>query len=294
MSMNILSLSNVILDDDLEKAKETISGVNHLLEPVINRLATLNPLWTFVAYGRMYGSGNGKYQVAQFKVKLDNEELGSIGTSFMGSRGTVISISNDRIGATRSRGSSYRTADADKAILMAKKMFGKMNPTERISKAVDRAEQIISRGAWNKERECSSHRHSIEIELMDWAKKGGFAMFLEYIEHEANPTKRATVTHAREKLEVLEVEMKTIERVQKDFSDKKTALVVKDTGKYLVRIGSKVDLYDDSSLPMDIRMKMGMLKLVNEEQYLTDIGCKVSDEIFVLLMDDLTNVSKGV
>jgi len=45
---------------------------------------------------------------------------------------------------------------------------------------------------------------------------------------------------------------------------------------------------------MDIRMKMGMLKLVNEEQYLTDIGCKVSDEIFVLLMDDLTNVSKGV
>jgi hypothetical protein len=88
-----------------------------------------------------------------------------------------------------------------------------------------------------------------------------------------------------EKLEVLDTEMKTIERVQQEFSNDKTALVVKDSGKYLVRIGDKVDLYDDNSLPVDMRMKMGMLKLVEDEQYLTDVGCKVTSEIFVLLVD---------
>jgi hypothetical protein len=96
-----------------------------------------------------------------------------------------------------------------------------------------------------------------------------------------------------EKVELLDTEMKTIERVQADFSKNKTALVVKDTGKYLVKVGDNVELYDDNTLPLDIRMKMGMLKLVNDEQYITDVGCKVTSEIFVLLVD-LTNVSEGV
>jgi len=96
-----------------------------------------------------------------------------------------------------------------------------------------------------------------------------------------------------EKVELLDTEMRTIEKVQEDFSNNKTALVVKDLGKYLVKIGDNVELYDDNTLPLDMRMKMGMLKLVEDEQYLTDVGCKVSSEIFVLLVD-LTNVSEGV
>ena len=61
-----------------------------------------------------------------------------------------------------------------------------------------------------------------------------------------------------------------------------------------MRIGDNVELYDDNSLPLDVRMKMGMLKLVQDEEYLTDVGCRVTSEIFVLLVDDLTNVSEGV
>jgi glycine cleavage system H lipoate-binding protein len=60
-----------------------------------------------------------------------------------------------------------------------------------------------------------------------------------------------------------------------------------------VKVGDKVDLYDDNSLPVDMRMKLGMLKLVQDEEYLTDIGCKVTSEVFVLLVDELTNVSGG-
>ena len=297
MSMNTLSLSNVVVGEDLQKSLDKegmkLSGVYEMLDPVISRLASLNPLWTFVINSSGMHMGNNR-TASGFSIKLDGEELGQIGLSYMGQRGKVIAISNDRIGKGRQRSDSYRTQDADKAILMAKKMFGKMNPSERISKAKDAAERVVTRASWNKERERTQHQSNIKNEMLAWAETKGHALFLEYLKKEAIPSLQHKVTTSMEKVELLDTEMRTIERVQHDFSKSKTALIVKDTGKYLVKIGDKVDLYDDNTLPLDMRMKMGMLKLVNDEQYLTDVGCKVTSEIFVLLVNDLTNVSEGV
>jgi len=296
MSLNTLNLSNVVIDErlqrELTKENLALNGVMTLIDPVVSRLATLNPLWNFVVTSTTYNNGNGRL-AADFKVMLDSEELGHIGTSYMGNRGRVISITNDRIGKNRERSSSYRTSDAEKAVLMAKKMFGKMNPSERISKAKDAAERVVSRASWNKERERTQHQGNIKNEMLAWVETKGHAMFLEYLKAEAIPSLRHKVTVSMEKVELLDTEMRTIEKVQEDFSNNKTALVVKDLGKYLVKIGDNVELYDDNTLPLDMRMKMGMLKLVEDEQYLTDVGCKVSSEIFVLLVD-LTNVSEGV
>ena len=296
MSMNTLSLSNVVVGEDLQKSLDKeglkLSGVYEMLDPVVSRLASLNPLWTFVVNNSGMHMGNNR-TACGFSVKLDGEELGTIGLSYMGQRGKVIAICNDRIGKGRQRSDSYRTQDADKAILMAKKMFGKMNPSERIQKAKDAAERVVTRASWNKERERTQHQSLIKNEMLAWAETKGLAMFMEFITKETIPSIRHKVTVSMEKVELLDTEMRTIEKVQEDFSNNKTALVVKDLGKYLVKIGDKVDLYDDNTLPVDMRMKMGMLKLVEDEQYLTDVGCKVSSEIFVLLVD-LTNVSEGV
>jgi hypothetical protein len=286
--MNTLSFSNVVMNEDMKKSfdKEGLkmSGVYGMLDPVISRLASLNPLWTFVIVSSTHDSGINRV-ASGFVVKLDGEELGAIGMSYMGQKGRVIAITNDRIGKGRQRSDSYRTSDADKAILMAKKMFGKMNPNERINKAKDLAERVVTRASWNKERERTNSQSKVQSELLLWALGKGNAMFLEYIEKEATLTVKQNVLTNMEKVNALDIEMKTIERVQKDFGDSKTALVVKDLGNYLVKIGDKVDLYEDNTLPQDICMKMGMLKLVQDEEYLTDIGCRVTSEIFVLLMD---------
>jgi len=297
MSMNTLSLSNVVVGEDLQKSLDKeglkLSGVYDMLDPVVSRLASLNPLWTFVVNNSGMHMGNNR-TACGFSVKLDGEELGTIGLSYMGQRGKVIAICNDRIGKGRQRSDSYRTQDADKAILMAKKMFGKMNPSERIQKAKDAAERVVTRASWNKERERTQHQSLVKNEMLAWVETKGLATFMEFIKAEAIPSLKHKVTTSMEKVVLLDTEMQTIEKVQEDFSNNKTALVVKDLGKYLVKIGDKVDLYDDNTLPLDMRMKMGMLKLVEDEQYLTDVGCKVTNEIFVLLVDELTNVSEGV
>ena len=291
MSMNTLKLSNVTFCAELEKHRSKVAGVYGLIDPVISRLATLNPLWMFEAQSR-YNVQDG-FLVSDFVVKLDGEYLGNIGTSYMGQKGTVIAISNDRIGKNRQRSSSYRTSDADKAVLMAKKMFGKMNPAERLQKAKEAAERVVSRASWAKERERTQYQSILKNEMLAWVENRGYQLFREFIDKEALLSTKKQVLQAEEKIQVLDTEMKTIERVQEDFGINKTALVVKDAGKYLVRIGDNVELYDDNSLPLDIRMKMGMLKLVQDEEYLTDVGCRVTSEIFVLLVDDLTNVSEG-
>ena len=297
MSMNTLSLSNVVIGEDLQKSLDKegmkMASVYDILDPVVSRLATLNPLWTFVVVNSGHSMGNDRVACG-FSVKLDGEELGQIGLSYMGNRGRVICISNDRIGKGRQRSDSYRTQDADKAILMAKKMFGKMNPSERIQKAKDAAERVVSRASWNKERERTQHQSLVKNEMLAWVETKGLATFMEFIKAEAIPSLKHKVTTSMEKVVLLDTEMQTIEKVQQDFSANKTALVVKDLGKYLVKIGDNVELYDDNTLPLNMRMKIGMLKLVEDEQYLTNVGCKVSSEIFVLLVDELTNVSEGV
>lgn len=296
MSMNTLKLSNVVVDERLQQSLDKegmkLVGVYGQIEPVVNLLATLNPLWTFVAINSTPSNGSDRLAIG-FTVKLDGEDLGQIGVSYMGQRGRVIAISNDRIGKGRQRSDSYRTTDADKAVLMAKKMFGKMNPAERLQKAREAAERVVSRASWNKERERSQHQSILKAEMLAWVENKGYQMFMEFIEKEALLSTKKLVLQAEEKVQVLDTEMKTIERVQEDFSNSKTALVVKDAGKYLVKIGDNAELYDDNTLPLDMRMKMGMLKLVQDEEYLSDVGCRVTSEIFVLLVDDLTNVSEG-
>ena len=102
--MNTLDLSNVVIGEELQKNidKNNIKmvGVYEMIDPVVNRLATLNPLWTFIAVNATHGAGDTRL-AAGFRVMLDGEELGTIATSYMGNRGRVIAICNDRIGKGR-------------------------------------------------------------------------------------------------------------------------------------------------------------------------------------------------
>jgi hypothetical protein len=88
------------------------------------------------------------------------------------------------------------------------------------------------------------------------------------------------------KLEELSVDMVTIKETTDAFQNQKTALVVLADGKYIVKIRDNVQLYDDMTFPHELRGKLGMLKLVEKEQMVTGIGCRVNDEIFVLLMEE--------
>ncbi len=87
-------------------------------------------------------------------------------------------------------------------------------------------------------------------------------------------------------LEDHELEMETMDQIKDSFVNHKTALVILDGDQYIVKVGDVVQLYTATTLPEQMRSRLGMLKLVNEKQMVTHAGCRVNDIVFVVVMDN--------
>jgi hypothetical protein len=285
--MNTLELSNVELSAKVQKSanesSREVKSVDTLIDPVVQRLAVLNPLWRFVVDEVSYLSGDN-LKATGFVVMEAGEVLGTINREYHG-REYVIQISNERISKDRVRRGGYRTADADKAILKAKKMFFKLKPTERIENSMKVAMSVIDQQKRRKEREKNEHENNVRTAAYKFIMGTGFSLFLEHIktmaESEQNKINKARAEHDR-----ISEEMLTIDKVKSQFENGKTALVIKDDGKYLVKIGDAIQLYDDNTLPNDMRGKLGMLKLVEAETFVSNTGCRINDEVFVVVVGD--------
>ena len=287
MSAQILAMNNVELSPDMtDNLKGATAGVHPLLAPVISRLATLYPLWRLVAVrARHMATGLGIQPLAvDFKVYHEGEELGTIELSRRGGD-DVIAVGNERIDRARARSRAYRTMDADKAILMAKKMFSKKNVNERVKTSEYLAEKVLTKGVWQREREINKRENEVEGAAFSFIKGVGYKFFLEYLEKEEVPSARDKLKKIMEEIVTYQADMVTIKKVQENYDKEITALVIRDGGSYIVKQGDQLNNYDDTTLPEAMRMKLGMLKLVGDEHYVADVGCRVSNEVFVLLMD---------
>lgn len=230
-------------------------------------LAKEFPLWTFKAYGWR-----------TFNVLKDGELLGQIGEEWYGSK-QAITIRNDRIAAQNERKNAYHTQDLEKAVLRVKKMFKPMTLAERMVKAKEEGDKVIMRQYRGAHRNTQVLRNQMDQSLMEYAY-AHMGQYMAWLKAKNDLTMLGVIeSHEKSK-----VDMQTIEEAQKAFDNKhKHALIVLADGKYIVKVLDNVQLYDDTTLPHDLRGKLGMLKLVEAEQMVTGIGCRVSDEIFVVL-----------
>jgi hypothetical protein len=241
-------------------------------------LAMANPLWRFVVTDTMSG-----WRPVNFSVIDSGETIGKIGRQYY--RGDYkLSLTNDRISNARERTSSYRTGDVDKAILMAKKMFFRLKPNERIDKAYEQAKQVMVNQHHEKNREHRYSERETESLAVKFIMGTGFPIFLAHVnglpEHERKP-----ILKKMEQTRKFKEDMLTIESIKDKFGSEHTALIIKDEGKYMVKIGQDVQLYDDNTLPVEMRGKLGMLKLVEAEHFISSVGCRINDEIFVVLTE---------
>jgi len=230
-------------------------------------LAKEFPLWTFKAIGWR-----------TFKVLKDGEELGQIAEEWHGSK-QAITVRNDRIAQQNERKNAYHTQDIEKAVLRVKKMFRPMTLAERMNKANEEANKVLLRQYRGANRNSQVLRNQMDQSLMEYAYSH-MGQYMAWLKAKNDLTMLGVI----ERHEKSKVDIQTIEEAQKAFDSKgKHALIVLADGKYIVKVLDNVQLYDDTTLPHDLRGKLGMLKLVEAEQMVTGIGCRVSDEIFVVL-----------
>jgi hypothetical protein len=279
--MNIFEFNNVVLSPEVTKngyAKGNLKA-HTLLKQTIVKLAPMYPLWQFIVPNVSLGD-----EVQAFKVMASGEELGTISRRYHGN-GYVVAVTNHRISESRTRGSEYKTKDVDKAVLKVKKTFFPRNPNERLSEANKEAEHFLINQDNGKQRALNKHEYHIKEAMLSYVQSAGYAGFLAHV-HTLEPRLKDGVLAHIQGQEQLRMEVKSIEEIRRQFDSEIAALVVRDSGKYLVRINDNVQIYDDNTLPESMRGKLGMLKLVDAGFFLSDVGCRVNDEVFVVKADE--------
>ena len=182
-----------------------------------------------------------------------------------------------------SRQSAYKTVDPLKAIAKVKKMFSPMSVTEKIEKAQASASTVIGNERHNKLRLVRELDTKIRYAGLRYLQsEEGVAVFTNYLSVCATPENLTTIEEMSQ-IQVQRAELNTIDNLAEVAETAKSVLIIVDGGNYLAQIGSDVQIWDDNTLPVELRGKLGLLKLVNNRQFVSDVGCRVDDDVFILI-----------
>jgi hypothetical protein len=258
------------------KNKPEWDGAVYVREPlgeVLNTLLVNNPTWRF-SMTRISGYLSETVNSQQVDIRhQDGEFLGYLKVEYM--RGAYMTA----VHSERLKNGRAATSDVKRALGIVKKAFVKSNVNERIDKAENGAVSLVSSAFSNLKYKLARPRHELEGFAFDMVMSEREQEFNEYL---SRLGRRDLVSEYGE----LRMELETIEQVKTALDGKRTALVIPDDNKYIVKIGDDVQLYTADTLPEQLRGRLGLLKLVNEGQMVTNAGCRVSDTVFVVLIDN--------
>jgi hypothetical protein len=282
-----MTLSNVTIDDKIlngRRKSEFDFVVEKPLNEIMWKVITENPSWEFRVqqyYGQVKSETmdeRPRITISKFKVFKDGEEVGVIDRDYRyDAGGYIFSITSNTIRNERERVGAYRTKDAKKALAAIKKTFNPKGVTERVNDAFAEATRAISRQSSRKRGDYQSAFSDLAPLMKAFVFKDMWDLFQKYATTNGQG-------HRLGKLRDTEAEMLTVSDIEAKFkSGKDTSLVLLSNGKYLVKTGDDIQLYDDNSLPVDMRGKLGMLKLVEPEQMIEGVGCRATTEVFVVL-----------
>lgn len=299
--MSAMNFNNVVLESDTDRfvnthgvAKDKVCA-HPMLEPVIAKLAVLYPLWKFVASGHQSLTNQGTIWLTRFEVSCDGEKLGVIERRYEG-RDYQICVGNERIKSKMERSNFYKTKDANKAIAKVKKMFGPKDTQELAEVSREEAAKIAQNAAWNKEREKGNAEDIVKRAANKYVMGAGFETFMAYVKDHYPAQEHTLLVTNREVSERAAEDMRTITKVREVLGHRENGAVVTRRGNtYVVEHKDKVEICDDNTLPEWIRSRIGMLKLIESEQFVSDLGMRAGTNTFVIIEpnEDVTNVTEG-
>jgi hypothetical protein len=271
---NPFRLPNVVPDSNkYGEVKIELKIHSAALTHTIWLCATKFPLWKFKAT-HIYGDG----AASEFTVFNNDEPLGVIKWDTASSGTAYVAVSNHRIQNARVRGKAFRTTNPKAAFDKVRKTFGRRNHTERLADAYDVAKQRLTDKQYELQRSFSDAENKHSVALFSFVQQPHvYEQFLAYAEHnEAAAKVVAGLQEAR-------LAMQTINDVRAKYGKPESVLVVNDDGEYIVKYHDRVQIFDDGTMPYEIRARLGMLKLVDPGKAVDGFGFRVSEEVYVVL-----------
>lgn len=259
-----------------------------ILGELVSKLVVDKPDWRFEVFNFFRSSHNNSITYRCVNIKNQTGAvLGYIeGATRYGRKGPVqtINVYNDRISQQRERSRGFSTKDVKAALRAINKQFYDKTTDELVRDAISEASEAFSSTRRTFEvRAYTPKRHlgKLAVEYVIEHDREGFATFVDTKENKLSGTTMNMIVDMVQ----AETHLHTIDETMGLFNQQRTALVIRNQGGYILRIDNDVKLCDDSSLPENIKPKLGMLKLVEKGQVISNTGCRVNEETFVVVLD---------
>lgn len=278
-----LTLPNIVGRWEKEKQRQEIK-VERCVKPFVEALAKKYPQWRFVAtsfWHQRPDNAEAYAEAYRFKVLDGREELGEISTDYGRNHEKVYTIRNERISDSRQRGDTQKTKDLNKAVKTVGKMFGAKTVGERFNEAFDRAQDVVRSVASDRETKFNRGYSYVSSALTNH--------ILEHWEEFAPLVLNKVPQDIAEGMLQRYEEFQITRRIYECFTKQSGAVVLIHGSDYAVREldpnGQKpIGIFATDSLPPYIKRGVGMLKLVETNHFIKDVGVRISDSAFFIVM----------
>lgn len=250
-----------------------------MLADVAWPLVTRFPHIEWVVQARKLNNSH-RYRVVDLEAFKEGRAVGKISTVYSRTYGSAFALYSETISEERERGSFLRTQKHDVVLATVRKKFNPRSVQKMLKEAEKSVFNILGTYTWAAERERRDAKTSMVDDL--FTRMSANPQIADHIAPFIN-------TSDMVKYEQACFEMRSIEDLREmvQTSNKRTALVLLDKGGYIVRADQQVAIYNDETLPMEMRRSLGLLKLIqNDEQFVPDVGVRVNDHTFLVLVDE--------
>lgn len=280
----MLQLENVEFPKENDRnGIEVVATMDTFIAPLVEKLALAHPEWQFKSHHcRRYYTPN---QTAEFTMVVERvqvvdkyEKLGEVGYDYTSS-GKRFYVSNHRTEKMRERGSGVKTIHLDKAFKHVEKFFGRMNHNEKLEQASQATIDAVYRVVIDTTYPMRSSWGLIEDRARDFVVDN-LEAFKNYMQSNLANTRELGEAS---KLPELIAEHKGMQTLQDKVNKNEHILVLLDGMNYIVKHAGQVEVKTSEELPDYVRRGVGMLKLIEVKNAITNIGIRVEDNVFALL-----------
>lgn len=268
--VDLINLPSVTVSEDVKKRLQsdgtTLTGSTQIVTNVVVKLAIKNPTWKFVVSGTRY-SKDKELATDAFQVFDGREQLGSIQVSWHQNKEAVC-IANPRVGRDMDRYDGRTTTKEAVALKHVEKYFYPKTTDENIDANIELAYSTIDNAERNIRNELYESKNNMEAKIQEFI----LANWDDFINAK-------TLDNKAIKFPSLVKEYSIINKLD---ANKGMATVIMLVGKEYVMKKDGI-VTRGAELDEELRTKIGMLKLLDDEAFNTNIGIKVNSGLFVLI-----------
>lgn len=276
--VKIDSFTNVVNEIPMTKQQGDGKSIIHgRLWQVIYDLSLRHPEWQFVGEDSWWNHTMEAFDVKRFRIYEDNDEIGTIRIETWNNE--KFEIRNSRISNAMAKRSHKTTTDPKKAAKIVEQFFKSKTLAERVNEAKSAASSAVSNRAWGVTREFNTVMEKLAPAL---------AAYVTLNMHTLRPTLEAfgAPSAALDTLTEKNEERKLANYIQNVRNNSQGITVLLHGDKYVMmddRAGEEPQVLAASQLSDDLRGKMGILKVVENNDIIESVGMRISPTTFYVV-----------